>query len=135
MSDGKSKTLEATARLLFLTQNGDIDWYLGEPEDVQNKKTNGEILRSVFRTEYRDKTLQIYERRYQQLFRGGLSGLLVDSSSEPQMRWRTDVCLELIDVEGAMLWEFPNEEILPDLLEAIRYKVSGAGDLIDSLLE
>lgn len=135
MTDGKSKTLEAMGRLLLLTQNGEISWYLVDSEDVQNKKKDDEIISSVFRAEHKDKLLQIYRRRYQQLYTSVPFFVSGSSSKEPQVRWRTDVCLELIDPDGALLWEFPEEEILTDLLEAIRFKVSGAGDLIDSLLE
>ena len=42
--------------------------------------------------------------------------------------------LELINEDGHSLWSFPSKEILKDLLEVIKFTVSGTSDLINSLL-
>jgi hypothetical protein len=41
---------------------------------------------------------------------------------------------KLTDDVNNSVWKFPKERILHDLLEAVKYKTSGANDVIQSLL-
>lgn len=134
MTDKTDSNIEAIGKLVQLTQKRRLTW---TPEDADNvtKKSPDDIITSVFSAEYKDRKLRIYERRYKMYFRsaGIFSNLIEESSREA--RWTSEVVLELVnEYNNESLWEFPRERILRDLLKTIRYKSSGAEDLIESLL-
>lgn len=138
MTDNQDKNLEAIAKLLFLTQQEKIIW---TPNDPNNIKTTyeDEIISFAFSTSYKEKPLRIYKRKYKTL-KVKSSGLMGAMSMQDILNpvkeavWISEIILEIIDKKGNSIWQFPEEEILWDLLEAIKYKASGAHDLINSLL-
>lgn len=134
MEEKKDINVEALAKLISLTRNDKLSWTSVDPSEVFNRSPE-DIISSVFVTHYKDKVLRIYQRKYKGPSIGAKLGAIFSSSiSSGEMRWYTEVVLELINDEGHSLWSFPKEEILKDLLEVIKYKVSGASDLINSLL-
>lgn len=137
MTENADNHIEAMGKLLSLTQKGKIEWRSVDPVAIKNK-SDEDLIAYVFVSKYKENHLRIYQRKYKSTPRAfGLSvaaALALDvKSSEPS--WRSEVVLELINNAGMPLWQFPREPILSDLLEAIRYKVSGAHDVITSLLQ
>jgi hypothetical protein len=137
MPDKKDQNIEAMAKLLFLTQQGTIAWNSEDPSVIE-KKTTDETISSVFLSQYKDKLIRIYLRKYKALgLQGlGLKGLGLAGLGLPSVNydWKEEVILELTDDKGNSIWQFPKETILNDLLQAVKYKASGAYDLIQSLL-
>lgn len=134
MSENIDKNLEAMSKLLLLTQKGKIEWRSVDPKTVQGVGPE-DIISSSFVCTYQDKLLRVYRRKYKAAPRpASFAALFGNDLKRPEMRWYNEPVLELISQEGHSVWQFPKETILNDLLEAIRYKASGADDLINSLL-
>lgn len=140
MSDNQDKNLEAIAKLLFLTQQGIINWISNDPNNIKTTN-NDEIISLAFSTSYKKKPLRIYKRKYKTLkevrsLERALKGISIHDILNPPKETVvvSEIVLEITDDKGNSIWQFPDEKILWDLLEAIKYKVSGAHDLINSLL-
>ena len=134
MEEKKDKNIEAIAKIISLTRDDKLSWTSVNPNEVLNRSPE-DILSSVFVTHYKDKVLRIYQRRYKGPSISAKIGALFSAAiSSSDMRWYSEVVLELINDDGHSLWSFPIEDILKDLLEVIKYKASGASDLISSLL-
>ena len=134
MEEKTDKQIEAIAKIISLTRKNDLKWE-ALPYDNIPKKYQNEIIDSAYLTYFKNKPLRIYRRKYRvadtntninNLIRGVLS------STDGRI---TDVILDITNDEGHSLWEFPKEAILKDLLKVIKYKTSGAEDVINSLLE
>lgn len=134
MGEKTDRNIDAMGKLLLLTQKGAIEWKSVSPSSVKGAGLE-DIVTSSFVCKYQDKFLRIYRRKYKGpsslSFLGGIWG---NTEKQSELRWYSEVVLELIDENGSSLWQFPKGEILRDLLEAIKYKASGAHDLINSLL-
>jgi len=139
MSDNQDKNLEAIAKLLFLTQQGKINWTPNDPNNIKTTSEN-EIISFAFSTFYKEKPLRIYKRKYKTLRAIRPLGLMGAFSIQDVLNpakeavWISEITLEITDKKGNSIWQFPEEQILLDLLEAVKYKASGAYDLISSLL-
>lgn len=133
MEDKKDKNIEAIAKIISLTRKDKLVWVSVDPSEVSNQ--NEDIISSVFVTKYKDKTLRLYQRKYKGPSLTSGIGMFFKADIKPkEMRWYSEVVLELINKSGHSLWAFPKEGILKDLLKVIKYKISGADDLINSLL-
>ncbi|MDP3302421.1 MAG: hypothetical protein Q8S36_10705 [Sulfuricurvum sp.] len=142
MSDTENKTLEAIGKILSLTREGIINW------SVANRKNiivnDGDNITIAFKGEYLGKSLRIYEKKYEKQVQkknfGSLTytmSLLHDSSRKDEYitKQYTITILEIIDINENSLWAFPQEDILSDLLKAIKYKSSGAQEFINEILQ
>ncbi|MDM8554134.1 hypothetical protein QUF75_05335 [Desulfococcaceae bacterium HSG7] len=140
MEEKRDKNIEAIAKIIELTRANSLKWHSVNNLDVQ-KKSN-DIISYVFSTSYKKKILRIFKRQYQGRYQD-INTLAIfariaspiSASKKSELRWYEEVILELVDGKGTSLWAFPKEDILNDLLKTIKYKVSGADDLINSLLE
>jgi hypothetical protein len=94
----------------------------------------GDIVSSIFICTYNNSFLRIYHRKYKSFPRalGGFFG--TSKPSKEEKSWYSEVILALTDDVNNSVWKFPKERILHDLLEAVKYKTSGANDVIQSLL-
>lgn len=140
MTEAIDKNIEAIGKLILLTQKSKLVWDSRDPSVVPGQSSEN-IASSVFVCEYNFKKLRIYQRKYKDVSRGlgilGLAGLgsaYANDSKQPEMRWYSEIVLELVDEFGNSIWQFPKEKILRDLLEAVKYRTSGASDVIESLL-
>lgn len=136
MNEKTDSNIEAIAKLIEFTQKGRIEWRPEHP-DVVKELSPDDIISYVFTAEFNGRTLRIYRRRYKAQFNSGLgfafrNGALTENKTEA--RWVSVVILELLSEHGLPTWQFPREQILDDLLNTIRYKASGASDLIQDLL-
>lgn len=134
MGDSVDKNIEALGKLILLTQKGKIEWNPANPSSVRAMNPD-DVIQYVFLCEYKNKFLRIYQRKYkapQNTF--GVS-VLSSWNDRSEMAWHSEVILELTTRNGESVWQFPKGKILNDLLESVRYKTSGAHDVINNLLE
>lgn len=133
MSETGDQNIDAIGKLIQLTQKEHVEWNSVDPDVVQSQIPE-DIVSSVFICDYKGKLLRIYYRRYK-----GYPGLAYsifhgNEKSSKEKKWFSEVVLELIDDNGNSVWQFPKERIMNDLLDAVKYKASGASDVIQSLL-
>lgn len=136
MSEVVDKNIEAIGKLIFLTQKGKVQWSSEEPSVVRGLASD-DVISSVFGCRYNETQLRIYLRRYKGDVPRTL-GLLPSWAVEvkhSEMRWYSEIVLEVVDDYGNSIWQFPKENILRDLLEAVKYKTSDAHGVIESLLK
>lgn len=121
MSDNKNQYIEALAKLLELTQKNRLEWNIVPTANALRDISVG----SVYEAEYKEKKLRLYTKKNP--FKvGGLLGVANKGY---------DVVLEIADRFGNPAWQFPDELITIDLYKAVKFKASGAQDLIDDLLK
>lgn len=142
MQNGKSKmdeqkrdkNIEAIAKIIELTRNNKIVWKSVNSEKVPS--SSEEIISYVFTSKYNEKILRIYDRSYLKTVYQDLtfSDILKNNERKSERKRLSEVVLEITNISGESLWKFPPNPILKDLLKSIKFKVSGADDLINSLL-
>ena len=131
----QDKILEAIAKVIQLTRDNSLTWIVVDTSNVQKTKNN-DIISSAFCASYKQKILRIYKRQYQGLLTMAKFAMVFSSSSKnPESSWFEEIILEIVNEKNVSLWVFPKEDILKDLLKTIKYKVSGAEDLINSLIK
>lgn len=130
MSTEKSKWVEAVAKLIQLTQQGELKWTIDEPPVSFSKGPNARV-EIVFVAKYGEKSLRLYERRFQEEF---VDFDEFEMRPVPKTEWRKAVVLEFIDDFGNSLWTFPSVEALNDLMSAVQYQVAGVKDFLTELL-
>src|SRR2546426_10971871 len=130
----KNKWIDATAKLLELTQEGRLIWDPHEPPDYLNSQADKQVD-VVYKTLYKDRMLRLYELRFKvdkpDLYRGAAS--IFDYEREFPY-WTKRTVLELLDQNGLSPWAFPQTAVLDDLLESVRYHVSGVKNFMDEIL-
>ncbi len=120
MKEKRDKYIEAIAKIIELTRANTLSWNSVNNSAVQ-KTMSDNIISSVFSTSYKEKILRIFKRQYQRQY-------------QDAPVWLEEVVLEIVDNKGISLWTFPKEAIINDLLRTIQFKISGADDLMNSLL-
>lgn len=134
MTEKQDKQLEAIGKIISLTRNDSIKWTATNAGSVP-RKTNDDIIESVYLTEYKGKILRIYLRRFRGVKVMKTLGMLMGAPTSPEdLRWYSEIILDIANESNESLWEFPKEEVLNDLLKLIKFKTSGAEDLINNLL-
>ena len=124
MSEIDKKTLVIT-KLIQETQRGSIFWdsFITDTIKLSNE---GEIIGKVYLTEYKNIKFRLYRYTFKEI-KGGF----FETYSERQL---SDVKLEILDQYGDLDWEFPSDNSLEDLYEAVRYKVANVKGLFDEIL-
>ena len=140
MPNDNNKNIEAIGKILTLTRDGTIVWEVAQKNQID--KTEEDEITIPFKTTYLEKNLRIYQKRYKKKIRKASASLLYsmsvferDDDKNYEYRTYSKTMLEITDNFGNALWTFPDEDILDDLLKAVKYKSSGAQDFIDQLLE
>ena len=132
-SEKKNKWIDVIGKLLQLTQKGTLKWEPVKPPSYLNGETNDSRVEVVYETEYKERTLRLYEKRYKVQKPTGyfvISGL--DQREYPY--WSSKTVLELLDENGLSPWAFPQSLVLDNLLDAVRYQVSGVKNFLDEVL-
>jgi hypothetical protein len=80
----------------------------------------------AFESEYKNRKLRLYEESVENRFSSDIFG-----RSNPH--WQEYTVLELIGPQGAA-WEFPTIEELKDLIEIVKFKVTGVNEFIEAVL-
>jgi hypothetical protein len=116
---------EVVIKLIQLTQDGLLEWESAVPPTT----TEDELIDSAYITEYADRHLRIYERRYKRP-----SGPIGIAFFPEGSGWASEIVLEFVGSHGESLWRFPQTRISRDLLRAIQYKVAGVKEFLDVIL-
>ena len=130
MSNERNKWIDAVAKLIKLTQDGQLVWAAQEPPFTFSKRPNFSV-EVVFACKYGEKNLRLYEKRIQGE---------VDEFDEFEIRpvtkveWTKVTVLEFVDERGNSLWAFPKIEALNDLFSTVQYQVAGVRDFLAELL-
>lgn len=130
MSTEKNKWVDAVAKLIKLTQEGELKWTIDEPPVSFAKRPNTRV-EVVFIATHGEKSLRLYERRFQEEF---IDFDEFEMRPVPKTEWRKAVVLEFIDDNGNSLWAFPSVEALNDLMSAVQYQAAGVKDFLTELL-
>ena len=133
MTEKQSKFVEAVARLIKLTQDGELMWESSKPSAELER--DGIKDESVFISRYKDRILRLYKYSY----RVDEPGLFDISTSFFPIKvkypyWASSVTLEFIDDNGFSLWKFPFTNALNDLFQAVQYQFAGVDEFLDKLL-
>lgn len=108
----------ATRVLIRLTQDGELKWRI----DNNLPKKREHIVGRAYVAPYESKMIAIYQYKYQYY------------KDEDDYDWLNDVAIEFVDDDGDCEWQWPKVESRWELLEAVRYKNSGAGSFLKTLL-
>jgi hypothetical protein len=138
MENSTDRELEAILKLIELTQDGSLHWapaqQTGDLFDTDSiKYTN--IMQCI----YEGKCLRIYtEKKLKEKPNNrlglSLSDLLsIEDQSYPY--WYEKSVLEICNEKGQSLWRFGYKPAIRDLLNAVKYQVSGVKELLDSILK
>jgi hypothetical protein len=130
MSTEKSKWVDAVAKLIELTQEGGLKWTIDEPPASLSRRPDARV-ELVFVAKYGEKSLRLYERRFQEEF---IDFNEFEMRPVPKTEWRKAVVLEFVDDNGNSLWAFPSVEALNDLMSAVQYQAAGVKDFLTELL-
>ncbi|MDQ1638228.1 MAG: hypothetical protein QOF62_1567 [Pyrinomonadaceae bacterium] len=134
MASDKNKWIDAVGKLLQLTQQGSLKWEPVKPPAHLNAELNNSRVDVVYETNYKDRTLRLYEKRYKVDKPNPSFSLGVRFDQQEYPYWTSRAVLELLDENELSPWAFPNSQILNDLLEAVRYQVSGVKDFLNEIL-
>jgi hypothetical protein len=132
MPEATNKWIEAVAKMIKLTQSGDLQWKVEPPPD-EAKKQPDDRIEAVFSTDYLEKKLRIYKRTFKAYYPTVDIGVLLRGTSlEPY--WDTEVLLEFLGPRNVVLWAFPKVDPLKDLLASVQYQVAGVTDFLGAIL-
>lgn len=106
------------------TSDDVISWVAIDPPD-HLVEGNSDIIPLYFETEYKGKSIGIFERRYRFY------------TDEYEYHYETELALAVLDDLRRVIWISENTRIaaLHDLFSKVREKVSGIDDLLDNLLD
>jgi hypothetical protein len=136
MKPDKNIYVDAIAKLINLTQNKKIKWSASDTSYLLDKYPSY-IFENVFIAKYKEKYFRIFKsyQKAHSMADSLLSGFsLSGSSSTSKMRTITQVVLEIIDEKGKSIWEFPNLNIIEELLSCVIFQASGVNDLLNDLI-
>lgn len=137
-AEKRNKWIDAVGKLLELTQKGLLLWEPAKPPVYLNSEPNSSRVDVVYEAQYKEKTLRLYETRYKVEKPSSYFGLATSTTSFFDQReypyWTSTTVLELLDDNGLSPWTFPKSQVLDDLLDAVRYQVSGVKDFLDEIL-
>lgn len=109
----------AAQRLTILTERGSLKWIDNLwPLEIREAVVGDAVYGATFK----NKFLMVYEYSYRAY------------SDEDNFEWAKDVAIEFVDHQGNLQWQWPKVPYRIRLLDAIRCKVSGATDFLESLL-
>lgn len=133
----QDQNIEAIAKIISMTRDGRFEWQIASPDTLMGSYDSDSRFSSIFICRYDDKWLRVFRRSYDvSILKNARLGALAIAASlgETRTERRVEVVLEIVDRNKNSLWQFPREEMLDDLLKVVRYKASGAGELISKLL-
>lgn len=126
MGNQEDKLVKLVAKLIELTQESELYWKVvdsnGDSEPSMTK-----IIGAVFESNYKDKTLRIYKREYNNTEENHMLNLYQPSYS-------IAVELAFSDKQGNIIWRFPRVTGIIDLYKAVTYRVADVDDFINDVL-
>lgn len=113
---------EAVLKIFRLTHMDRINWHRASPPRNLSGGTDS-YFASYFEAEYDGQKLALFQERYQHFI-----------EQIEDVRWTERVGLVLLSPDGQVLFEFPSNREVYDLLEAVRYKTSNIDGFLNNLL-
>jgi len=136
MANEKNKWIDAVGKLLEFTQEGSLSWESVKPPAYLNSEPANSRVDVVYEAHYKDRTLRLYEARYKvekpHPYLTTSATSFFDQREYPY--WTGTTVLELLDDNELSPWVFPKTQVLDDLLDAVRYQVSGVKDFLNEIL-
>lgn len=121
-------------KIATITQQGTLKWDPAKPPAYLSSEARDSRVDVVYETEYKDRTLRLYEKRYQVQKPNPLFSATSVFDQREYPYWTSKTVLELLDENELSPWAFPNSQVLDDLLDAVRYQVSGVRDFLNDIL-
>jgi hypothetical protein len=110
-----------------LTQDGGLVWQVGSLKELPEER-----IESVFQTKYKGKNLRLVERTSTDPVRAMFQEPIIGSITTLEMV--SDYTLPN-QSQRLNLWNFPvRRQLLKDLLNAVKYQVSGAKNFFEDVL-
>jgi hypothetical protein len=125
MAEETDKWIEFVKKLKELTESGSLRWHSVRPEAVMQREPHRKIS-MAFETKYKDRNLRLYEESVEHRYSVDMFGLR-------NPNWQEYTVLELVDENGAA-WEFPTIEDLNDLIETVKFRVTGVNEYMEAVL-
>lgn len=120
MATEKNKLIDAIGKLITLTQHRKLLWRPADPSNIFGGERDKRV-EVVYEAEHNDRYLRLYRERYK-------------VPAFPRDEWVENLILELTDKTGLATWSFPHTAVIEQLLSAVEYQVTGAGNFLDELL-
>ena len=108
---------EAQKKLVTQTEKGEIVWVV-----VPGLVRENDILGDAYGAHVANRFLAVYEYTYRVY------------TDEHTWTEETDVATEFVDEHGKLQWQWPKLPFRQQLLDAIRYRLSGAHEFLDAFL-
>lgn len=143
MAEQKDKWIKVLTKLIKKTQEKEIEWDISRsPKNIS--LTEEAYVEAVFTSPYKeDRFLRLYKKHFKSTRYVDPMGALASGSiaqvlgkKQTESYWTDRVHLEMVDSDDNILFEFPSKQsLLNDLLNSVKYQVSGVSDLISDLLD
>ena len=129
MDTENARYVEAVAKLIELTNDGELVWRPAEGDDLTSYLSTSH-LRTLFIADHKGKHLRLTERFEDR----SASSVYIITSYGLSSRSGFVLRLEIVDDLGLTVWAFPQLGIIHELLEVVRQKVADLDEFIDDLL-
>ena len=126
------KLINSITKLIKLTQEDKIEWFVAPQSEKNMIKNNENLDGSIFKAIYKEKILRLYKSRIK-VEKNDPYAVFV-YPEQKKYGWTVRYRLEIVDDNGNYVWVFPEANSLSDLFQAVQYQVSGISTLIDELL-
>lgn len=140
MKEKNDKWTKAITNIIKRTQEKRLIWYVSNHQK-NIPLSNDEYVESVFESEYHfDRKFRLYKKHFKSERYTSIPVAVITNHNrinpERDEYWDSYVALEIIDDQHNILFEFPRKQsILNDLLNSVKYHVSGIGELLNDLLD
>lgn len=104
------------------TKEDTLIWTIHSSTNPSSLSGSERLVDNVYVSKVLDKTIRLYKYEEKWWY------------EEERYEWRAGYRLELIDVYGKSIWEFPADAVILDLYESVRFKTSGIDQFFDDFL-
>ena len=142
MAEQKDKWIKVITKIIKKTQEKEIEWEISRsPKKIT--LNDDAYVEAVFVSLYKDnRYLRLYKKHFKSTKYVDPIDTLTSVSAgkflgqkQKESYWIDKIYLEIVDSNNNILFEFPNKQsLLNDLLNSVKYQVSGVSDLISDLL-
>jgi hypothetical protein len=135
MSNFQEKWLKASVAILEATQQGEISWIARPPSDSFAADLLN-MTEQVYIGSYKNAYLRIYEKEVEvaDMPDSTLPEFFIILAGKSKTRKIRKTFLDFCTGSAEQLWTVPDSKILPDLLQAVRYRHSGAQTFLEQIL-
>jgi hypothetical protein len=132
MSSEQNKWADAVAKLIKLTQDGELKWRTALPAEAEVENQSA-LQGAIYVADQKSRLIRLYKLKVQ-VDREWERQFILRSSRQDVPLWVEVFMLELIDFQGNTLFTFPHVSGLKDLYVSVSYQVAGVEEFLDELL-